>query len=302
MTRRIAIIDDVLPNALLLKGYVKRLGDVEGLTFTDPREALLRCNETAPDLVLLDYHMPLMSGAEFLEAFRKSERCKDVPVIMVTGEEKKDVLYDSLFTGANDFLRKPVDSIELMARARNLLELRARQLELAKANEQLYYLATTDSLTGLKNRRHFLECLAVEIERSKRYSIPCSVAIIDADRFKVINDNYGHDVGDQVLRELSKILLNELRSVDVVGRLGGEEFAVQFTETSKHNALEVCERILSRIRLAKVLAGLQEVRITASIGLSEVRTPRDSLDAVLKRADEALFRAKRSGRDRCEAA
>jgi len=173
---------------------------------------------------------------------------------------------------------------------------------LAKANEQLYYLATTDSLTGLKNRRHFFECFAVEIERSMRYGIPCSVAIIDADRFKVINDNYGHDVGDQVLRELSKIFLNELRSVDVVGRLGGEEFAVQFPETSKHSALEVCERILSRMRSAKVLAGLQEVRFTASIGLSEVQAPSDSTDAVLKRADEALYRAKSGGRDRCEAA
>jgi len=300
--RRIAIIDDVLPNALLLKGYVKRLGDVEALTFTDPKDALLRCNETVPDLVLLDYHMPVMSGAEFLEAFRKSEHCKDIPVIMITGEENKDVLYNALFTGANDFLQKPVDSIELMARARNLLELRARQVELAKANEHLHYLATTDSLTGLKNRRHFLECLDLEVERSKRYSSPCSVAMIDVDRFKVINDSYGHDVGDQVLRELSKILLDELRTVDLAGRLGGEEFAVQFPETSKHSAIGVCERIMSRMRSAKVLVGQQEVCFTTSIGLSEVLPPQDSTDAVLKRADKALYRAKERGRDRCEAA
>lgn len=298
--RRVAIIDDMLPNALLLKGYIRRLEDIEALTFTDPNEALARCTEAPPDLVLLDYHMPQMNGVEFLGKFRSVVHLQDVPVVMVTGEEKKEALYRALAAGANDFLRKPVDDVELITRARNLLELRARQHDLAKANEQLYLLATTDQLTSLKNRRYFLEKLQLEVERSCRYSRPCSVAVIDADRFKAINDTYGHDVGDKVLQALANILIEELRGVDQVGRLGGEEFAIQFLETERSRALEVCRRLLSRIRETKVSAEATEVKFTVSAGLTEIIPSGDEADAILKRADRALYRAKELGRDRCE--
>jgi two-component system, cell cycle response regulator len=300
--RRVAIIDDMLPNALLLKGYMKRLEDVEALTFTDPNEALVRCTEAAPDLVLLDYHMPQMNGVEFLGKFRGVLHLKDIPIVMITGEEKKEALYQALEAGANDFLRKPVDDVELITRARNLLELRAPQIDLAKANEQLYVLATTDQLTNLKNRRYFLEKLEREVERSCRYGRPCSVAIIDADRFKGINDTYGHDVGDKVLRALSNVLIEELRGVDQIGRLGGEEFAVQFPETEKGSALEVCRRLLSRVRESAVSAEGRQVKFTVSAGLTEIIPAGDEADAILKRADRALYRAKDLGRDRCEVA
>jgi diguanylate cyclase (GGDEF)-like protein len=300
--RRVAIIDDMLPNALLLKGYMKRLEDVEALTFTDPNEALVRCTEAAPDLVLLDYHMPQMNGVEFLGKFRGVLHLKDIPIVMITGEEKKEALYQALEAGANDFLRKPVDDVELITRARNLLELRARQIDLAKANEQLYVLATTDQLTSLKNRRYFLEKLEREVERSRRYGRPCSVAIIDADRFKGINDTYGHDVGDKVLQALSNVLIEELRGVDQIGRLGGEEFAVQFPETEKGHALDVCRRLLSRVRESAVSAEGRQVKFTVSAGLTEIIAAGDEADAILKRADRALYRAKDLGRDRCEVA
>jgi two-component system cell cycle response regulator len=300
--RRVAIIDDMLPNALLLKGYMKRLADVEASTFTDPNEALARCTETAPDLVLLDYHMPQMNGIEFLTKFRGVLHLKEVPIVMITGEEKKEALYEALEAGANDFLRKPVDDVELITRARNLLELRARQIDLAKANEQLYVLATTDQLTKLKNRRYFLEKLTLEVERSCRYARPCSVAIIDADRFKTINDTYGHDVGDKVLQALSNVLSEELRGVDQIGRLGGEEFAILFLETEMSNALDVCRRLLSRIRETEVIAEGRQVNFTVSAGLTGIIPSGDEADALLKRADRALYRAKELGRDRCEVA
>jgi two-component system, cell cycle response regulator len=300
--RRVAIIDDMLPNALLLKGYMKRLADVEASTFTDPNEALARCTQTAPDLVLLDYHMPQMNGIEFLTKFRGILHLKEVPIVMITGEEKKEALYEALEAGANDFLRKPVDDIELITRARNLLELRARQIDLAKANEQLYVLATTDQLTKLKNRRYFLEKLTLEVERSCRYARPCSVAIIDADRFKTINDTYGHDVGDKVLQALSNVLSEELRGVDQIGRMGGEEFAILFLETEMSNALEVCRRLLSRIRETEVMAEGRQVNFTVSAGLTGIISSGDEADALLKRADRALYRAKELGRDRCEVA
>jgi two-component system cell cycle response regulator len=300
--RTVAIVDDMLPNALLLKGYMKQIEGIEAVTFTDPTDALARCTEHAPDLVLLDYHMPQMNGVEFLGKFRAIAHLKDIPIVMITGEENKDALYKALEAGANDFLRKPVDDIELVTRARNLLELRAKQIDLAAANQQLYFLATTDQLTNLKNRRYFIEQLELEVERSCRYARQCAVAILDADKFKSINDTYGHDIGDKVLQALSQMLLDELRNVDLVGRIGGEEFAILFPETGKEAALDVCQRLLVRIRGARVTAEAKEINFTVSMGISEVVLAGDEADAVLKRADQALYRAKQGGRDRCEVA
>jgi two-component system, cell cycle response regulator len=300
--RTVAIVDDMLPNALLLKGYMKQIEGIEAVTFTDPNDALAKCTEHVPDLVLLDYHMPQMNGVEFLGKFRAIAHLKDIPIVMITGEENKDALYQALEAGANDFLRKPVDDIELVTRARNLLELRARQIDLAAANQQLYFLATTDQLTNLKNRRYYIEQLGLEVERSCRYGRECSVAILDADKFKSINDTYGHDIGDKVLQALSKMLLDELRNVDLVGRIGGEEFAILFPETGKAAAMDVCQRLLARIRGARVMAEGKEINFTASIGISEVAVAGDEADAVLKRADQALYQAKQLGRDRCQLA
>lgn len=295
--RKIAIVDDVLPNALLLKGYAKGLGDVEAVTFTDPAEALKWCAANEPDLVMLDYVMPEMDGCAFLDRFRKIDRLKDIPVVIITAEDSKETLYQALQAGANDFLRKPVDQIELLARARNMLELRARQVELAKANERLFVLATTDSLTGLANRRYFLQSLSQEIERCSRYQRPCAVAMLDADRFKAVNDTYGHDVGDQVLQRLARVLVDELRSVDLVGRLGGEEFAIQMPDTDRDRGLETCTRLLDLIREATLSVRSKQVGVTVSIGLTEVNPDSDGTSEVLKRSDRALYRAKALGRD-----
>jgi two-component system cell cycle response regulator len=231
---------------------------------------------------------------------RAVAQLKGVPVVMITGEETKETLYQALESGANDFLRKPVDDIELVTRARNLLELRRRELDLANANKQLYILATTDQLTNLKNRRFFLEKLELEVERCRRYARPCSVAVLDADRFKSINDTYGHHIGDKVLQALANALIEELRTVDQIGRLGGEEFAIQFPETPRDEALKACGRVLTRIRETRVAAEGADVRFTVSAGLTEITPPQDESDAVLKRADQALYRAKELGRDCCE--
>ncbi len=296
--KKIAIVDDVMPNALLLKGYAKRLDDVEAVTFTDPVEALSWCAENQPDLVMLDYLMPEMDGTEFLKRFREVEVLRDIPVVVITAAEEKEALYSALQAGANDFLRKPVDDLELIARATNMLQLRARQLELAEANERLLVLATTDSLTGLANRRHFLEKLHEEIARSQRYGRPCAVAMIDADHFKGVNDTHGHEVGDRVLQKLSNIMSGEVRDVDCVGRLGGEEFAILLPETNLQGGAAFCERLLSKIRNAEVETNGDVLRFTVSIGLTEVAKGETKTDVILNRADEALYEAKENGRDR----
>lgn len=296
--KKIAIVDDVLPNALLLKGYTRRLDDVEAVTFTDPVKALEWCAENVPDLVMLDYLMPEMDGTEFLKRFREVDALRDIPVVVITAAEEKEALYSALQAGANDFLRKPVDDLELIARANNMLQLRARQLELAEANERLLVLATTDSLTGLSNRRHFLEKLHEEISRTQRYGRPCSVAMVDADHFKAVNDTHGHEVGDRVLQQLSNLMSGEIRDVDCVGRLGGEEFAILLPETNVEGGKVFCERLLAKIRAAEIDLGEEVVRYTVSIGLTEVCKGENQTDVILNRADEALYVAKESGRDR----
>jgi two-component sensor histidine kinase len=162
--RKVAVIDDVLSNAFLLKGFMKRLPDVETALFTDPSEALSWCIDHEPDLVLLNYLMPGMNGIEFLQRMRAVRPLQAVPVIVVTGDESKETLYQALKSGATDFLRKPVDHVELIARARNMLELRARQSQLAKANEQLTA-AQGELSHRIKNQMALVQAMAWQTAR-----------------------------------------------------------------------------------------------------------------------------------------
>lgn len=300
--KKIAIIDDILPNALLIKGIAKRLDDVEPTIFTDPVEALRWCKENIPDLVMLDYHMPKMNGIEFLKEFRREENLRDTPVVIITGEEGKDVLYGALDAGATDLLRKPIDDVELIARAQNMLRLRARQLELEEANEKLFVMANTDALTGLANRRFFLKCLDDEFMRARRYRRPVSVAMIDADHFKKINDAHGHDVGDRVLRALADTIVRELRTIDRTGRIGGEEFAVYLPESDLAGAMLALERLRSAIADTRVVAGGKQIEFTVSMGVAELTPDTKTPAQLLKLADDMLYRAKTAGRNRVEAA
>ena len=293
---RILIVDDVLSNALLLKGYTAGLGGVEAVTFTDPTEALRWCTENEPDLVMLDYLMPQMDGIEFLRRFRRIEGQRDIPVIVIAAEENREALFEALDAGANDFLRKPVDHIELIARAQNMLQLHARHLELAELNKKLYTLGTTDALTGVANRRRFLEVLGDELERGRRYGRHCSLAMVDADNFQKINDSFGPDVGDSVLRALARALLDVSRKNDQVGRLGGGEFAVLLSETNSGRGEIACLRLLTAVRKITIDTDVEPVIVTVCIGLADACRD-DDVGSLLKRADTALYRAKTSGKD-----
>ena len=170
------------------------------------------------------------------------------------------------------------------------------------ANHQLYLMATTDPLTGLKNRRSFLEALEQELERSTIARRPFSVLVVDADLFKRVNDTHGHHIGDRVLQALSHAFAEETRRLDLVARLGGEEFAILLPDRAAAEARALCARLLERVRAIRIEAGGGQVTCTISIGLTDAGRQGDDVDAVLKRADLALYRAKENGRDRMEAA
>jgi diguanylate cyclase (GGDEF)-like protein len=177
------------------------------------------------------------------------------------------------------------------------LELRAEIKERIRVQEELRILATTDSLTGTANRRRFFELAEQEFKRSRRYPAPLSAMMLDADRFKSINDLHGHDVGDLVLKSLSRAVAAELRSTEIFGRLGGEEFAVALPETAIEGAAVVAERILRSVSELEVEVGGVRLSFTVSIGLAQVRAEDDCFDDALKRADQALYQAKAAGRN-----
>ena len=269
MSMTILVVDDVPTNARVLAGLVrKRILDADPVTFTDPAKALEWCATNEPDLVLLDYVMPGIDGIEFLRRMRAQAHLATIPAIVVTGQEDRPSLYRALEAGANDFLSKPPDEIELTARARNLLKLRS-------ATRDLYRLATTDELTGLANRRHFLANLTDEARRAARYHVPLSLAILDADHFKRINDTYGHPTGDVLLRAVASLCRETFRGVDTVGRIGGEEFAILMPATDSAGARIACERVRHAIAEARVQAGADLIiRATVSIGAAELGAQR----------------------------
>ncbi len=175
----------------------------------------------------------------------------------------------------------------------NMLSIR----ELTTAYELLQIEANTDFLTELPNRRPFLKTLETEFARSRRYKHPVSVGMIDIDHFKQVNDCYGHDAGDKVLRAVSATMINEFRTVDYLGRLGGEEFAVVLPETDLSDAKLACDRLLKSIQATIIPLGSRQVSVTASIGLARASSTTLDGSAVLKRADELLYDAKRRGRN-----
>jgi len=184
--------------------------------------------------------------------------------------------------------------------------LRRRQflarVELERVRDELHVMATVDSLTGILNRRRFLEIAEQELERARRYGRPLSIIAIDLDHFKDVNDRLGHAAGDDVLASLARVLQDQTRRQDVVGRIGGEEFAVILPEASREEAVELAERVRAHLRSVTVAASGIALTVTASLGVAELLPADRSASETLRRADQALYQAKRQGRNRVEAA
>jgi diguanylate cyclase (GGDEF)-like protein len=162
---------------------------------------------------------------------------------------------------------------------------------------ELARLASTDSLTGLPNRRYFLDVANREVERTRRFSVPASVIMIDLDHFKDVNDTYGHATGDEVLRSACRTLRKSLREIDVLARLGGEEFVVMLPETNSEGALSAAEKLRGSLSNGTIDSGHNEIKLTASFGVAQVSSDDQSVEEVLDRADSALYEAKHSGRN-----
>lgn len=297
----VVIVDDMLPNGLMASALLEQLDGVrQTFVFESAEEALAWCRDHEPDLVVTDYLMPGMDGIDFIHRFRDLYPQTFIPVIMVTADSEKSVLVKALEAGATDFLRKPFDAAELRARAGNMLLLRTNHLALMATNRELERLATTDPLTGALNRRAFLQAAEREVERARRYGHGLSVIMIDLDHFKRINDTFGHASGDAALRHFTTEAQALCRITDILGRLGGEEFAVLLPETDADAAVGLAERLRTGSWTLSLPDGTQTITFSISLGIASLTSLATGagIEEMLRQADRALYQAKAGGRNR----
>ncbi|HZV82617.1 MAG TPA: diguanylate cyclase [Geobacteraceae bacterium] len=251
------------------------------------------------DLIICDLEMPRIDGIKLLGMIATREELRDIPVIMLTGREDRELKIRLLGQGASDYVTKPFDAGELVARVRVHLKIKSLQDELKQSNEMLKQLSNTDPLTKLYNRRYMLDMLEKEIQRAKRKGTRLSLILMDIDHFKKVNDLYGHQSGDQVLVTVAKLAAADLRGYDFTARYGGEEFVIALPETGHDDALMIAERVRHRIELHNFSGMLGTLRVTISMGVATCPTDFiGSIDDLIREADTALYRAKAAGRNR----
>ena len=252
----------------------------------------------APRLILLDWNMPGLEGLEVCRRLRKKETTNPSYVILLTGRGDKSDIVLGLEAGANDYIAKPYDNAELLARIRvgqRMLELQDSLLEIQAA---LAHQATHDALTGIFNRRAILEQLTRELARALRQGVSISVGMCDIDHFKEINDRFGHQAGDEVLVAFARSLQNNLREYDYVGRYGGEEFLIIATGSNNTQSDEgLYERLREQVAALAVKTKAGNISVTVSIGTA-AGSGKSTVDALLAAADAALYQAKEAGRNR----
>ena len=262
----------------------------------DGDEALRMAREVAPAVILLDMEMPKLDGRGVLKALKADPHMADTPVVFLTGRRDTDDLVSALELGAHDYLCKPFENAELLARVSAAARVKALHDELHRRAEEMHLIARLDPLTGLYNRRYLDEHLRATAMGSRRRMQPLGVLMIDVDRFKSVNDTLGHAAGDEVLCEVTRRMRRIMRAEDVAGRWGGEEFLALLPQTDAEGAGAVAERIRQAVADAPVRLADREVAVTVSLGYTAGVV--DDVDALVNRADAAMYDAKEAGRNR----
>jgi two-component system cell cycle response regulator len=298
---RILLVDDRTSSAERIIETLSGEHTVE--VESDPQQALFQTAEGNYDLLLLSLELARFDGLRLVGQVRSLERTRHLPILLVTDPGDDARLLRGLDLGANDYVLRASDRNELIARVRTQMR-RKRYTERLRDNVQYSMaLAVTDPLTGLFNRRYMESHVGTLVDRAAARGKPLTVLILDIDYFKSINDNHGHDAGDDVLREFTERLKASIRGIDMACRYGGEEFVVVMPDTDLGVASSVAERIRRRIagEPFPIERGNRSIAVTISIGIATRTSPGDKAAQLLKRADEALYRAKRDGRNRVAA-
>jgi len=298
---RVAIVDDDTAIRRLVNLYLARAGYdvVHFATGNEAREELMRI---AWDLALLDRRLPDMDGVVLCQQLKADPDLRNRYIIILTGEDEAEDKILGLDLGADDYITKPFQPGELLARIRAAKRIVDLQKELMESNRRLELLSITDGLTKLNNHRHFQDELVREFEESQRYHRPLSLVIADIDFFKKVNDTYGHAVGDDVLKVVAQLFQQSTRSTDLAARYGGEEFTTLLPETNLDDAIAFAEKLRALIEETPIDTQAGPLKVTISLGVatmphSRIHSPKELIVC----ADRALYRAKKAGRNQVQA-
>ena len=270
----------------------------------EPQEALFRVAEGDYDLAIISLNLKQVDGLRLCSHLRSLDRTRQLPILVIVDPDDNVRLLRGLDLGVNDYLVRPIDRNEMLARVRTQVR-RKRFSDRLRDNVQMTIeMAVTDGLTGLHNRRYLERHLATLVQQAIAREKPLSIAVLDIDYFKAINDAYGHAVGDDVLREFARRIRKAVRGIDLACRMGGEEFVIAMPDTDAALALLVGERLRLKIVIDRfrVAESEQSIEVTVSIGVASLASTDETPETLLKRADVALYAAKRAGRNRVSAA
>lgn len=299
----ILIVDDSVTERRLLAAILGRFG--HNIIEAGSGEEALACIKDRNDnidLILMDVNMPELDGYATSNKIRTLESDIGIewqPIIFLSGRNTPNDIAMGIESGGDDFIAKPVNSITLQAKIHAMSRISKMRKRLIEIQHQLEKQAHFDELTGIANRRHFLSMLDKEIARSQRHSLPLSLAFFDVDKFKQVNDTHGHKVGDDVLKGIAQAVTESLRREDSFGRLGGEEFCIFLPGQQLEKAIKIIERYRILIEKINFQSDSGDFNVTASFGISELNK-QDSVNSLLEKADQLLYRAKKNGRNRIE--
>ena len=296
---RVLVVDDNPDNIEIIAARLSFRG-YEIIEARNGEEALAAVASEPPDLILLDVMLPDIDGHEISRRIKGNEELPFIPIILVTAKDLTQDKVAGLEAGADDYVTKPINFPELEARVRSMLRIKRLQDELEEKNRELERISISDGLTGLFNHRHIHGLLHEEFDRADRTGERLTVAMFDLDRFKSVNDNYGHQAGDRVLERFAEILRETAREIDRLGRYGGEEFMAILPDTGIEDGVVFVERVRREVARHPFNIGREQpLKMTVSCGVATypyelIQDP----ETLVRLADEALYAAKAGGRNR----
>ena len=287
---KILVVDDTEENVEILNELLGEEYDV--LSALDGEFAIEIAHEDGPNLILLDIMMPDPDGFEVCRRLKEDPETENIPIIFITAKTDENSIEKAYDIGGIDYITKPFKPKELMAKVK-------RELKLQELYRQLELSATTDPLTKLYNRRYFTDTSRQLLNLARREKQRMSLIMLDIDKFKSVNDTYGHKAGDEVIVSLADTILLGKRKSDFACRYGGEEFVVVLPDTTIEGAKGLAEKIRENVEKKAVETEGRSIAFTVSIGVSEIDVGKEAnIEAGLKRADEALYEAKKGGRNK----
>lgn len=294
---KVVIIEDDLAQRITVQAILEEL-HCECFCFASAEEALESAEDIEAHLIVADFFLEgKMTAMDMVLAVKEIHHpWRHVPIIVITGLDDTTRKYELVRSGANDYISKPIDSLDLLVRVENLLRYKHLLDTVEAQKREMQLLAMHDHLTGLYNRHFVSEQVQIGITEAQRHGVSYSMIVLDIDRFKQINDNNGHDIGDLVLKSVARFLQDNSRKNDVVARMGGEEFLILLSRCDLANAICKAERLREGLEALHPVG----IEVTASFGVAELTTTINNFDKLFKMADLAVYEAKNRGRNRVE--